>query len=61
MMFKKALILFSFCAVFSCGIKGPPLPPLPVQQQPATVIEQPKPEAPANEAIKTIKKKKKTK
>lgn len=60
-MTLKALIILSFVIVSGCGIKGPPLPPLPETQQPPTVIEQPVPVVPAADAIKTIPKKKKTK
>ena len=60
-MMLKALIILSFVAITGCGIKGPPLPPVPEIQQPPPVVEQPKAETPAADAIKTIKKKKKTK
>ena len=60
-MMLKALIILSFVAIAGCGIKGPPLPPVPEVQQPPPVVEQPKTETPAADAIKTIKKKKKTK
>ncbi len=56
----QILFITSFVVISGCGIKGPPLPPV-VEPQPATTLEQPKSEAPAAEAIKTIKKKKKTK
>lgn len=60
-MILKAWIILSFVVISGCGIKGPPLPPVPETQQSPLVVEQPKAETPAADAIKTIKKKKKTK
>lgn len=36
---KKLFFIICLCGLWSCGIKGPPLPPLPEQKQVAPAAE----------------------
>lgn len=59
-MFIRILFLITYFIISSCGIKGPPLPPLPeTQNQPAPLID-PAPTTPTAPAKSLPKKKKKS-